>query len=133
MGAIIENAAISGMYSCSCDGQTKFLKKGESLGPCICGRGEWLFLKYHNAASNLLDSVYINSVIEFVETDEIPEVGGKLNLLGGVIGGHRDGLYEITEVKTVRGPLGKKFLVVVRIVGPRQENLPIHIVETCGC
>lgn len=133
MPATIEAAAINGLYRCSSDGQTKFLEKGESLGPCSCGKGEWLFLKQDNTELNLLDFVYINTVIEYVQTDEVPEVSGKLNLFGGVMGGHRDGLYEITEARTARGPLGEKFLIRVRPVGPRQEDLPVHIIGTCGC
>ncbi len=133
MPATIEAALINGLYRCSNDGQTKFLEKGESLGPCSCGKGEWLFLKHDNTERRLLDSIYINTAIEYVQTDEVPEVGVKLNLFGGVLGGNRDGLYEITEVRIARGPLGEKFLVKVRFVGSRQEDLPVHIIETCGC
>lgn len=134
MQQIIESAPIKGLYRCSKDGQTKFLEKGQSLGPCGCGRGEWLCLKSDNTPPILLDSVYINSGIEYVQTDEFPTVGAKWNLFGGVIGGNRNGLYEITEVKTAHGPLpGEKFLVKVCLIGPRQEDLHVHLIRTCGC
>ena len=127
MPTTIEVAAIKGLYRCSGDGQTKFLKKGESLGPCSCGEGEWLFLKYDNTKRNLLDVVYVNEPTYFILTDEVPEVGGKMNIYFPNHGGY----YKITRVRVITGSHGKKFMIKVEEIGSLQQNLPVNCIAVC--
>lgn len=121
-----------GIYRCSGDGQTKHFKQGEVLYPCYCSRGEWLCTVADNPEARL-DTVYVNSIMESTDTDEVPEVGNKLNVFGQTIRNSQEGLYEITGVTSASGPYGKKLMIHIRRIGPRDPTLRVHILSLCGC
>ncbi len=125
---------IEGIYRCSGDGQTKHFAAEEPLEPCSCGKGAWFCTVADNPMAEM-DTVYVNSAMEAADTDEVPEVGNKLNIFGDTsISGIRDGLYEITGVRNTNGgPCGPKLLIYTKHIGPRDPKLRVHILSACGC